>query len=219
MPASPICSEARRSRWWSPVPAWVGARPRAFHGWLVPLAVLSTALIASVVPASAQGTITQAEALSLAFPGASSIERRTAFLDERQLAAARAAAGTGIRIEQPVVTYYVGKSGTRSVGVAYFDSHRVRTMPEVAMIVVAPNGTVQRIEILSFAEPPEYRPPGAWLKLFQGKALSPGLLVRRDIRNLSGATLTSRAVTEATRRVLALHNVIAPFSAPPGETR
>ena len=171
-------------------------------------------MLASLLPKQivAQQSLTQAEALALAFPGATKIERRTAFLDEAQLAQAQRLAGGGIQISRPVQTFYVGMSGTRPMGVAYFDAHRVRTMPEVVMIVVTPRGEVDRIEILSFAEPPEYKAPQGWLDQFDGKRLTPDLSLRRQIRNISGATLTSRAVTEAVRRTLALHQVIAPLS-------
>lgn len=79
------------------------------------------------------------------------------------------------------------------------------------MIVVKPDGRVERIEVLKFSEPPEYRAPNGWLKQFEGKALSDELSLKGTIVNITGATLTSRAVTEATRRVLALHRVIRPF--------
>ena len=173
--------------------------------------LLTVLLLLFAIPAAAQEILTQTEALRLAFPRADRIERRTAFLDEAQIASARAAAGRNVRMEQPVVTYYVGMSGNTPLGAAYFDAHRVRTMPEVVMVVVTPRGTVERIEILSFAEPPEYKAPAGWLDQFDAKPLSPDLSLNRQIRNISGATLTSRAITDATRRVLALHRVIQPF--------
>lgn len=165
-------------------------------------------------PAHAQG-LTQVEALRLAFPRATGIDRRTAFLEDAQLERAARLAGGGVRVDQPIVTHYVGTREGRALGVAYFDAHRVRTMQEVIMIVVGTEDEVQRIEILSFAEPPEYMAPEGWLDQFDGEALSADLALGRRIRNISGATLTSRAITEATRRVLALHRVIDPFAASP----
>ena len=162
-------------------------------------------------PAAAQEVLTQDEALRLAFPGATAIERKTAYLREEDLAAVRAAAGRGVEVGQGVVSYYLARRGTRSLGVAYFDAHRVRTLPEVLMVVVAPDATVQRIEILKFSEPPEYRPRDGWLELFNGRSLSPDLSLKRGIPALTGATLTANAVTDAVRRVLALHHLIRPL--------
>ncbi len=109
------------------------------------------------------------------------------------------------------MTYYVGTLDGRSLGVAYFDAHRVRTLPEVLMIVVTPEARIERVEILSFKEPPEYLVPPGWLRQIVGRRLNDELSVKGAIVNMTGATLTSRAITGASRRVLALHQVIDPL--------
>jgi hypothetical protein len=108
-----------------------------------------------------------------------------------------------------VVTYYVGRNRGALAGTAYFDSHRVRTHNEVLMIVVNPEWKIDRIEVLRFAEPPEYQAPEKWLEQFDQKNLSQELSVKRGIVPITGATLTANAVTNAARRVLALHAVIS----------
>lgn len=177
---------------------------------LAGILVLAAATIGSAPPLHAQN-LTQDEALALAFPGAT-VERQTAYLDDAQLARARALAGDDVEIESGIVSYYV--AGTE--GVAYFDAHRVRTLPEVLMIIVGPDARVRRIETVRFREPPEYEAPEGWMQQFDGRALDDRLSVRRDIANITGATLTSRAVTAAVRRTLALHAVIHPFGEPDG---
>lgn len=171
------------------------------------------AALALALPAGADAqTLTQDEALELAFPGAS-FERRSAFLEESQLARARELAGDGVEIESTVVTHYVASRDGTALGVAYFDVHRVRTLPQVLMVVVGADGEVRRIETVSFREPPEYRAPDGWLDLFDGRPLDGDLSLKGDIPNLTGATLTAGAVTDATRRILALHTVIDPLGA------
>lgn len=175
-------------------------------------ALILLAVLLAAVPAAAQGVVTQEEALRLAFPGAT-VERRTAYLDEAQLREARRGAGPGVEVKQRVVTYYVASKDGRPQGAAYFDAHRVRTLGEVLMLVVDPEARVQRIEVLRFAEPPEYRASQRWLEQFTGEGLAPELSLRKGIVNMTGATLTANAVTQAARRVLALHSVIRPFEA------
>lgn len=166
--------------------------------------------LAAAAPARAQVVrLTQEEALRLAFPSPTVIERRTAFLTDGQLAAARDRAGPDVPVEQRVVTYYAATRDGRRVGTAYFDAHRVRSLAEVLMVVVTPAGRVERVEVLRFDEPPEYRPPDGWLGQLVGDSLGAGLSLRGDIANLAGATLTSHAVVRAVRRVLALHAVVA----------
>lgn len=177
-----------------------------------PITLLSLAgLTLLAAPAAGQTLMTQAEALEAAFPGASSVERRTAYLSEAELERARRLAGQGVEVDQAVVTYYVAHEEGRPVGVAYFDAHRVRTLAEVAMVVVGPGARVERVDILKFMEPPEYRAPDGWIAQLHGRPLDEALSTDGAVRNLTGATLTARALTAAARRVLALHHVIDPL--------
>ncbi len=155
--------------------------------------------------------MTQQEALRTAFPEPAEIERTTAFLEDAQLDSVRALAGDGVEIERTVVPYYVAREGGEPVGVAYFDVHRVRTLPEVVMFVVTPDDRIERIEILRFQEPPEYMAPEGWMEQIVGMRLSPALSLKGDVVNITGATLTAGAVTDAARRVLAYHALIRPF--------
>ena len=173
-------------------------------------ALLIVALASAASPARAQ-TLTQDEALRLAFPAADTVERRTAYLNDAQMARARSQAGPEAEIESGIVTYYIALKRGTPQGVAYFDAHRVRTLPEVLMFVVGPDHRIGRIEVVRFSEPPEYLPPGGWLRQFDGRALDAELSSKGGIANITGATLTARAVTSASRRVLALHHVIAPL--------
>jgi Na+-translocating ferredoxin:NAD+ oxidoreductase RnfG subunit len=117
---------------------------------------------------------------------------------------------------QRVITYYVARRDSAPVGAAFFDSHRVRTDQEVVMVVIGSGGNVARVEVLRFEEPPEYRAPPRWLEQFRGTLLNDELAVRRGLANLTGASLTSRAIVRSVRRVLALSQIIGPLSTPPG---
>jgi Na+-translocating ferredoxin:NAD+ oxidoreductase RnfG subunit len=161
--------------------------------------------------AAAQTRYTQDEALRLAFPAPIAVERRTAFLDEAQLEKVRRLAGPNVRVDQRVLTYYLGRTDGRPIGVAYFDAHRVRTLNEVLMVVIDTLGTVTDVQVVAFAEPPEYRASDAWLAQLEGKRLTGALSLKGDVVNMTGATLTSQAVVGAVRRLLAYHAVVQPF--------
>jgi FMN-binding domain len=171
--------------------------------------VLGLALLGgatAVRPAAAKVFLTVEEALKLAFPGCE-VARHTAYLTSEQLRKARELAGA--EIPSALVTSYAATRAGRPAGTAYFDTHRVRTLPETLMVVVDPQGKVARVEVISFREPEEYLPRGAWYEQFQGEALDRDLQLKRDIHPVTGATLTARATTNAVRRVLALHRVIS----------
>jgi hypothetical protein len=69
-------------------------------------------------------------------------------------------------------------------------------------------GTVRGIEIMDYRESygGQVLDP-QWRAQFTGKTKSSTLKLDEDIRNISGATLSSRHLTEGVRRVLALHDV------------
>jgi hypothetical protein len=68
------------------------------------------------------------------------------------------------------------------------------------------SGRVIQVEILQYRESygGEVREPG-WLAQFVGKTSASALKVGGDIRNISGATLSSMHVTEGVKRVLATY--------------
>lgn len=150
--------------------------------------------------------MTQEQALKLAFPDACSIERKTVFLSDSDVGEIQKKAKS--RVESRVVTYYVGKSTDGVMGFAFFQTHVVRTMPEIFMAVVESNGRLRFVEILAFYEPEDYLPPKRWLDLLGGKMLNDKLWVKRGVRNIAGATLSTRAITAGIRRVLATFEVV-----------
>lgn len=161
---------------------------------------LAVFLVAS--SAGARVLLTQEQALATAFPKDMKVTRQKFFLTEQQLDVARKE--SGVEFNDQLIVRYAGSDGR----IAYFDTHRVRTLPETVMVVVAPDGKVDRVEILSFDEPTDYFPKRRWLDQFLGRKLDRELALNGAIRPMSGASLTGRAITNATRKVLALHHVL-----------
>lgn len=168
------------------------------RGLALPLVLAAGAL----APAEARVLLTQPEALEAAFPG-QRLERRVAYLSRKQVAAVQERARA--RLRSSIVAYYVGRSSEGVTGFAYFDTHVVRSMPETLMVLLSPAGEVRSVEVLAFHEPEDYLPRPRWLKQFRGRSREQEVWLKRDIRGVTGATLTAHAVTEAVRRILALH--------------
>ncbi len=151
------------------------------------------------------GFPSQQEALTLAWPGAS-FTRKEHYLTEAQAREVRALSGLD-QVGLWSVAYEARVNG-KLVGVAFFDAHRVRTLNETAMVAVTTEGTVKRVEVVAFREPMEYAAKDAWMRQLDGKRLDPNLSLKREVRPLSGATLTAHALVDASRRCLALHKVL-----------
>jgi hypothetical protein len=161
-----------------------------------------------ITPSSAQVFSTQQQALDRAFPKPQTIERQTLFLDGKQVEAIQKLARA--KLESKIVTYYVGKDGEKIAGYAFFATDIVRTKAATYMAVVNPDSAVRFVEILAFYEPMDYFPMPRWLDLFRSKLLNDNLWPRRDIHNITGATLTTQAITQGVRRMLAIFQVAVP---------
>ncbi len=175
----------------------------------MPLKALSLLALSAPTLVAAGTLSTQAEALSLAFPGAQ-FARKEHFLTEAQVRRVRELAS--VSLSSPWVVAYEATKEGRPVGVGFFDTHRVRTLNETVLVAVSPEGRVNRVEVVVFREPQEYMAKPAWVQQLNGKKLDPELKLNRSIRPLSGATLTATALTDASRRCLALWQVL--YAAP-----
>lgn len=177
------------------------SRPRA-----AVVACLAALLALAASDAGAKVHHAKNEALALAFPGADEIEAKSFFLTDEEKARVEELAKAPL--ESKLVMVQIGVKDGAPMGYAFLDTQVVRTLPETLLVLVSPEGTVAKLLLLAFYEPPEYEAPERWLEQFDGKALGPDLRVEREIHGIAGATLTANAVTAAVRRSLALHQVL-----------
>lgn len=70
------------------------------------------------------------------------------------------------------------------------------------------DGSVRQIEVMDYREAYGYEiRNAAWRRQFAGKRMGHTLKLDQDIRNITGATLSCRHITDGVRRLLALHRV------------
>ncbi len=168
---------------------------------------LALAALLAVAPAPARGTdaLPLAQALASAFPGAR-VERRMLALSSADVKAVEARARA--HCPSRLATAYVAWRGDTLAGAAWTDRRVVRTREALLLVTVAPDTTVARIDVLAFFEPPDYRPLARWLALFRGRGARAPLTPPRQVPEVSGATLTSRAVNESARLALAWYELL-----------
>ena len=168
--------------------------------------VVALAGAASVAPRAASGSLlTREEALALAYPGATVTAERIFLTAEQQK---RIAASAHVPIASALVGRYIARKDGQTAGPAYVDTHTVRTKKETLLGSLDAAGKVKRVDVTAFLEPPEYEAPQAFLNQYGGRSLTDDLQLQRAIRAVAGASLTSRSVTEAVRRVLAIDAVL-----------
>lgn len=167
------------------------------------------ALAAGLVLAGAAfgqpGVVSRQEALKAVFTGAA-VSGDRVYLTAEQAERVAELAGEDLRTR--IFARYVARRDGVVVGRAYVDTHVVRTKRESLLISVEADGTVRRIDVTAFLEPPEYVAPDRWKRQYYQRPLGDDLAIHRAIRPIAGATLTTHAVNAAVRRVLALDQVL-----------
>jgi Na+-translocating ferredoxin:NAD+ oxidoreductase RnfG subunit len=98
------------------------------------------------------------------------------------------------------------QAGERVIGLFVFDRVIGKHLYIDYTVAIDPGGQVHRVDILQYRESygGEVR-QASWLAQFVGKTSASPLQVDRDIRNISGATLSSHHVAEGVKRVLSLY--------------
>ena len=98
-----------------------------------------------------------------------------------------------------------GSSMWRTSNGGYFVVERVVGKHEYITVAIGinPNGTVKQIEIMDYRESYGYEVRDAsWRAQFVGKNASSPLQLGADIKNISGATLSSKHIADGVKRVL-----------------
>ncbi|HHN73741.1 MAG TPA: FMN-binding protein [Acidobacteria bacterium] len=178
--------------------------------WAFPSSALLALLVA--LPATVRGgeIVSLDAALERIAPEAVVHEKDTLVLSKEKAAAVRRQAGP--LSSRLVSRYRLYDRQGKLLATAYIDTHLVRSLAETLLIAVDPAGRVRSVEVLAFKEPPEYRPRPGWYAQFNGRELGDELRIRKGIRVLAGATLSSHAATDAVRRCLAVHRLFPPPS-------
>lgn len=150
--------------------------------------------------------IKPAEALKIHFKDSGSVVSEKQSLTPLQRRDVERVLGT--RVDREEWNFLIAKTGQKVDGYAIIDQEIGRMEPITFMTFLNPKGVVQSVEILAYretqgSEVSEKR----FLAQFENKGSDQPLKVGQDIRNISGATLSVRAVTLGVRRALAVWNV------------
>jgi Na+-translocating ferredoxin:NAD+ oxidoreductase RnfG subunit len=99
------------------------------------------------------------------------------------------------------------EAGGRVLGFFIFDRVIGKHLYIDYAVSLDPGGRIRQVDILAYRESygGEIRSP-SWLAQFAGKTNASALQVGGDIRNISGATLSSHHVTEGVKRIMAIAN-------------
>jgi len=171
--------------------------------WAIP-----PALAALWAPVGAVVYLSIEEALRTLFPGAGRFEERPARLSEGQALALEKSRRSRPRTTE--VKRWRVWEGARPAGWVYWDQVTGKHEFITYAVGIGPDGAVRGVEILEYRESigHEVRSP-KWRSQFAGKTSRSPMKFDVDIRNISGATLSCRHVTDGVRRLLTTHDLLA----------
>jgi Na+-translocating ferredoxin:NAD+ oxidoreductase RnfG subunit len=164
--------------------------------------VLFAAPLAAFAPAAHATTYLSVEQAQQAiFPGAT-FEAAPLVLTDAQARAIRDESGVSVRTRE--------LRAWRVAGGGWFVVDEVVGKHDFITYAVGldADGGVRGVEIMEYRESYGYqiRDP-RWRAQFAGKKAGAPLVLDRDIRNISGATLSCRHVTDGVKRLLATHAI------------
>jgi Na+-translocating ferredoxin:NAD+ oxidoreductase RnfG subunit len=168
--------------------------------WAAPPAIV----VSIAAPAHAVKYLSVEQAQKLAFPDATRFVEAHVIFTPADVAGIERRSGQKVRARGQQV--WRALVDDRLVGFFIVDYVIGKHLVIDYAVGIDPSGRVGHVEILEYRE--SYGGEIAnrsWLDQFLGKTSRDPLELDRDIRNLSGATLSSRHVTEGVKRLLALY--------------
>ncbi len=160
-----------------------------------------------VAPAYATVFLSVEQAQAAIFPGATLTEDARTLTPEQARAIAKAA---GVKPLSPSLkAWKVAAADGRPAGWFIVDEVVGKHEFITFALGIDAGGAVKGVEILDYREVygSEVRLP-AWRAQFTGKRSSSPLVLDKDVRNISGATLSSRHVTDGIKRLLVTANLV-----------
>jgi Na+-translocating ferredoxin:NAD+ oxidoreductase RnfG subunit len=170
--------------------------------WLMP----AVASVVISVPAHATQYLSVEQAQHLSFPVATRFVEAHIVFRPADVAAIEQRSGQKVRTRGEQV--WRAEADGRLLGFFIVDYVIGKHEAIDYSVAIGSDGRVKRVEILEYRE--SYGGEVAnrdWLAQFVAKSGNDGLKPGSDIRIISGATLSSRHVTEGIKRVLAIHDL------------
>ncbi len=168
--------------------------------WVAPPAIV----VSLAAPAYAIKYLGVEQAQKLAFPDATRFVEAHVIFTAADVAAIERRSGQKVRARGQQV--WRALADDRLVGFFIVDYVIGKHLVIDYAVALDPGGQVRQVEILEYRE--SYGGEignRSWLAQFVGKTSRDPLELDQDIRNISGATLSSRHVTEGVKRLLALY--------------
>lgn len=142
------------------------------------------------------------QAKKLMFPTATLVQKNIHLTDQQSSALKKA---SGISYPFKADQVYKANNGEWLIIDKVLGKHEMITYA----VSLTAKGVVKQVEILEYNETYGGEVRGeAWRQQFVGKTSASPLTLNKDIKNISGATLSSKHLTDGVKRILYFHNLV-----------
>lgn len=151
----------------------------------------------------AQVLVSPIEAMQEHYSKDATITKKNILLSKTQFTQIQKSAR--VQLSTKIYRIYTAKKEKKTLGYGILINRKVRSKNAVVLYFIQ-NGILEDIEIIAFNEPKEYLPTKKWNAQFHNIPTDKMLKLSREIPSISGATLSARSVTQASRIAFALYN-------------
>jgi len=145
------------------------------------------------------------QSVASAYPEGSA-EKQNVLLSAAQAKALKEVAG--IAPNSRIVSFYKIKKGEEILAYGVLQTSLVRSKKQTLLVYITPKGQIAHIDVLAFYEPKEYLPSEKWLSELEAKTLADPIRPKRDLPNMTGATLSANATAKSARLSLGAWKVV-----------
>lgn len=160
--------------------------------------------------ASAEQLTTAGEAVKTIYPASSSYDvRQIELSSEQQALISRDADITFGESHHPQLRLYTVKQADAVIGYAFEDVVMGRWGPIHYLAGLSPDGHVVQVVVLDYQEI-RGRPVAKkrFLKQYKNKTVKHSVKLKIDIDGITGATVSSRSLTDGVRKILNIFNIL-----------
>lgn len=171
------------------------------------LVAAPVSLAAFARPAQATTYFTSATVRQALFPGATNFVDKSFTLAPAQAKAIAKASAT--RVSKSKIAVWEARGAGGKLGTFFIDQVYGKHEFITYAVALGPDGDVRQVEIMEYRETygDQVRMP-KWRAQFTGKRHGQPLKFTKEIKNISGATLSCLHITDGVRRVLATYALV-----------
>ena len=174
------------------------------HWIVLPPAIMVSA---GTIPCYAATYLTVEQAHKVCFPDATAFTPADVTLTHEQMKEIEKDSGVRVRVDKQKM--WRAQAGDKFLGWLIQDEVLGKHEYITWALALSSDGSVRQIEILDYRETYGYEVRDAkWRAQFAGKKHGAKLKLDGDIKNVSGATLSCRHITDGVKRLLSFYEVV-----------